>query len=183
MNFVPKQVFFTKGVGTHKKELQSFEMALRDAGIERQNLVYVSSILPPNCKIVSKEKGIKLLKPGQVTFCVMSRISSDEHGRLLSASIGCAVPNSKDAYGYLSEGHAWGMTEKSMGDHTEDLAVSMLASTLGIQVDNSLGWDERKEIYRIENKIVKTTNITQSALAKGNGNHTTVLASAVFIME
>ena len=113
----------------------------------------------------------------------MSRCSSDEHGRLISASIGCAVPSNKNAYGYLSEGHNYGLNEKATGDSTEDLAVSMLSSTLGIAIDNSLGWDERKEIYRINDQIVRTTNITQSAIAKGNGCFTTVLASAVFIME
>ena len=54
---VPKKVFFTKGVGHHKHELQSFELALRNAGIEKSNLVSVSSIVPPNCKIITREKG------------------------------------------------------------------------------------------------------------------------------
>lgn len=182
MDFVPKKVFFTKGVGHHQKELQSFESALRDAGIEKQNLVYVSSIFPPRCKQVSKEKGVKLLSPGQITFCVMSRCCSDEHGRLISASIGCATPSDKEAFGYLSEHHGFGQTEKIAGDFAEDLSVSMLASTLGIDVDETLGWCERKEIYRIHNKIVKTTNITQSAIVKGKGCHTTVIAAAVFIL-
>ena len=55
MNFIPNQMFFTKGVGIHKDRLASFEAALRDAGIEKSNLVYVSSIFPPNCKIISKD--------------------------------------------------------------------------------------------------------------------------------
>ena len=40
----PKKIFFTKGVGVHKDKLSSFEVALRSAGIEKCNLVYVSSI-------------------------------------------------------------------------------------------------------------------------------------------
>ena len=51
---VPKKVFFTKGVGMHKDKLASFELALRMAGIEKCNLVYVSSIFPPECKIISR---------------------------------------------------------------------------------------------------------------------------------
>ena len=74
---VPKTVFFTKGVGKHKHELQSFELALRNAGIEKCNLVSVSSIVPPNCKIITREKGIKELRPGEITYCVMSRNSSN----------------------------------------------------------------------------------------------------------
>jgi len=58
----------------------------------------------------------------------------------------------------------------------------MLASTLGIELDQSLGWDEKKEIYRISDKIVKTTNITQSAIVRGDGRYTTVIAAAVLIL-
>ncbi|MGB9675484.1 MAG: pyruvoyl-dependent arginine decarboxylase, partial [Candidatus Nanoarchaeia archaeon] len=62
-SYIPQKVFFTKGVGKHFNQLQSFEAALRDAGIQMCNLVSVSSILPPNCKIIPKEEGLKLLKP------------------------------------------------------------------------------------------------------------------------
>jgi arginine decarboxylase len=182
MEFVPKKVFFTKGVGRHKEKLQSFEHALRDAGIERYNLVTVSSIFPPNCKKVSKAQGLKEFKPGQVIFCVMSKQSSNELRRQIVASVGCAIPVDKEMYGYLSEHHTYGQTETTAGDYAEDLAADMLASTLGIELDENLGWDEKKEIYRISDKIVKTTNITQSATVKADGKFTTVLAAAVFVM-
>jgi arginine decarboxylase len=52
---VPQEIFFTKGVGIHKDRLASFELALRKAGIERCNLVYVSSIFPPKCKQIYLE--------------------------------------------------------------------------------------------------------------------------------
>ena len=54
------QSFFTKGVGRHKDYLQSFELALRDAGIETQNLVTVSSIFPPGAKEYPKKKGLSI---------------------------------------------------------------------------------------------------------------------------
>ncbi len=47
LNLVPTRMFLTKGVGRHKYRLKSFEEALRDAGVAQQNLVQVSSILPP----------------------------------------------------------------------------------------------------------------------------------------
>lgn len=180
--FVPKRVFFTKGVGTHKEELTSFELALRDAGIEKCNLVQVSSIFPPGCKIISKSVGLKKLSPGQITFCVMSRLSSNEPRRLMAASVGCAIPMDRKLYGYLSEHHAYGQTDAIAGDYAEDLAAAMLASTLGIELDENLGWDEKKEIYRISDKIVKTTNITQSAIVKGDGKWTTIVSAAVMIL-
>jgi len=177
--FVPKRVFFTKGVGTHKEELRSFELALRDAKIEKCNLVQVSSILPPQCKIVSINEGIKDLLAGAITFVVISRCASNEPHRLIAASVGCAIPTDKNAYGYLSEHHAYGQSDKIAGDYAEDLAAAMLASTLGIEFDEDKSWDQKKEVYRISDSIVKTTNITQSAIVK-NG-FTTVIAAAVFL--
>ena len=85
MHFVPSRIFLTKGVGTHKLELRSFEMALRDAGIEKCNLVRVSSILPPRCKIISRKQGEPMLQPGQITFAVLAQISTNEPHRLIAA--------------------------------------------------------------------------------------------------
>jgi arginine decarboxylase len=179
---VPKRIFFTRGVGIHKEELHSFELALRDAGIEKFNLVSVSSIFPPGCKIIPRAQGLKSLSTGQIVYCVLSKLSSNEPRRLLAAAVGCAIPNDKKLYGYLSEHHAHGQTDRVAGDYAEDLAAAMLASTLGIELDENLGWDEKKEIYRISDKIVRTTDVTQSARVKGDGRFTTVLAAAVLIM-
>ena len=178
---VPKKLFFTKGVGKHKEKLESFEFALRNAGIEKFNLVKVSSILPPKCKIVSKEKGLKELETGQIVYCVLSQASSNEPRRLLAASIGCAIPSDRTNCGYLSEHHSFGEVEDKAGNYAEDLAASMLASTLGIDLDLDKSWDERKEVWKVSGKIVRTRNTTQSAIVPKDGKWTTVLAAAVFI--
>ncbi len=175
---VPRNIFFTKGVGFHKEELRSFELALRDAGIEKCNIVTVSSILPPAGKIISRTKGLQQIVPGQITFCVVSQCRSNEPYRLIAASIGCAIPSDRNMYGYLSEHHAYGQTEKFAGDYAEDLAAAMLASTLGLEFDEAKSWDEKKEVYRISNKIVRTTSIAQSAIVKKGW--ATVISAAVF---
>lgn len=177
---VPKKMFFTKGVGSHKQELRSFELALRDAGIEKCNIVHVSSIFPPNCELISKNEGLRYIYPGMITFAVTARVSSNEARRLIAASIGCAIPSDSNTYGYLSEYYAFGQTEKEAGDTAEDLAAAMLASTLGIEFDEDKGWDEKEDIFRISDKIVKTTNVTQSAMVD-KGCYTTVVAAGVFI--
>lgn len=177
---VPKKMFFTKGVGSHKHELRSFELALRDAGIEKCNIVHVSSIFPPNCELISRNEGMKSIYPGMIMFAVTARCSSNEAHRLMAASIGCAIPSDPSIYGYLSEYHAFGQTEKEAGDTAEDLAAAMLASTLGLDIDEDKSWDEKEEIFRISDKIVKTTNVTQSAVVD-KGGYTTVVAAAVFV--
>lgn len=179
---VPNRVFFTKGVGVHKDYLTSFEMALRDAGIAPFNLVTVSSIFPPGCKRISKDEGLKLISPGQIIYCVMSRNATNEANRLIAASVGMAQPADETQYGYLSEHHSFGETDQKAGDYAEDLAATMLASTLGIEFDINTAWDERENIYKMSGKIVRTTNITQSAIGNKDGLWTTVLAAAVFIM-
>lgn len=184
VNLVPTKLFFTKGVGTHKEELRSYELALKDAGIEKCNLVNVSSIFPPGCKIISKSEGIKelALVPGMITYCVMARCSSNEPRRLIAASVGSAIPAEEGMYGYLSEHHAYGHTDEVAGDYAEELAATMLASTLGFSdFDDSKNWDEIKEEYKISGKIVKTGNITQSTIIDPIGNWSTVVAAAVFL--
>ncbi len=181
MQSVPKKIFFTKGVGKHKEKLQSLELALRKAGIEICNLVSVSSIFPPNCKIITKSQGIKLIQPGQIVFCVMSTNSTNEPNRMISASVGLAVPAEPNHYGYLSEHHAYGETDEISGDYAEDLAASMLASTQGVEFDPEKNYDERKEIYRMSGKIVKSRNTTQSAKGDINGLWSTVIAAAVLL--
>ncbi|NOZ58608.1 MAG: arginine decarboxylase, pyruvoyl-dependent [Euryarchaeota archaeon] len=178
---IPRKVFFTRGVGRHRERLSSFEMALRDAGIEQFNLVRVSSILPPHCEIVPREEGLKELSPGEIVFCVLSENASNEPHRLISASVGCAVPKDRNVYGYLSEHHSFGQSEKEAGEYAEDLAATMLATTLGIDFDPDRDYDERKDIFMMSGKIVKTFNVTQSAVVE-KGEWTTVVAAAVFIL-
>jgi arginine decarboxylase len=179
----PKKVLFTKGVGVHKDKLSAFEVALRNAGIEKCNLVYVSSIFPPGCKILSKDAGLKLLVPGEITYCVMSRNETNEPNRLISAAIGFARPTDHSQYGYISEHHAFGEKAVVSGEYAEDLAATMLATTLGITFDPNQAWDERKQSYTASGHIFKTKNICQSAEGNKDGLWTIVLASAVFIVD
>lgn len=178
---IPKKVFFTKGVGIHKDKLASFELSLRDAGIEVCNLVYVSSILPPGCDIISRDEGTKQIVPGQITFCVMARNETCEPNRLIASAIGLAVPSDRNTYGYLSEHHAFGETAKKAGEYAEDMAATMLATTLGIPFEPDTAWEERENVYKASGKIFKTTNICQSDEGHKDGLWTTVIAAAVLL--
>jgi len=182
LNLTPTKIFFTNGVGRHKERLVSFEMALRDAGIQAVNYVQVSSICPPNCKFISKEEGLKTMKPGQIAFIVMSRNETNEPHRLLSASIGMALPADPNWYGYLSEHHAYGQTDEECGDYAEDIAAQMLATTLGVPFDENSSWDERQEVWKVSDKIVRTKAVTQSAIGQRD-MWTTVVSAAVLLFD
>lgn len=181
--FIPQKIFFVKGVGVHKDKLASFELALRNGGIEKFNLVSVSSIFPPECKLVAREEGLKILKPGQVVFCVMARNETKEPNRLMSAAIGLAIPNNRLVHGYLSEHHCFGQKADIAGEYAEDLAATMLATTLGIEFDADKAWDEREQIYKASGHIWKSTNVCQSALGNKDGLWTTIISAAVFAID
>ena len=181
LGLVPTELFFTKGVGKHREKLTSFELALRSAGIAACNLVRVSSIFPPGCKILSRVEGARRLSPGQVTFVVMSEAATSEPHRLIAASIGVAVPRDPTLYGYLSEHHSFGENEETAGDYAEDLAAEMLATTLGLKFDPDKSWDENKEVWRLSDQIVHTKNVTQTAVGHKRGWWTTVIAAAVMV--
>jgi arginine decarboxylase len=178
-----KYLFLTKGKGVATQKLTSFEMALRDAGIAHLNLVRVSSIFPPGCQIIPRPVGIKRLSPGQVCFVVMSDNATNEPNRLVAASVGLAVPKDGTHWGYLSEHHSFGETAKKAGEYAEDLAATMLATTLGVDFDPAKNYDERKEIYRMSGKVVTSREITQSAEGEKDGLWTTVVAAAVLLFD
>jgi arginine decarboxylase len=179
---LPNRLFLTHGVGVHRERLESFEFALRDAGLGCYNLVHVSSILPPGCMIVTRAEGERHLHPGQILFVVMARKESNEAHRMLAASVGLAVPRDRNEYGYLSEHHSFGQSAKDAGDYAEDLAAAMLASTLGLEFDEEQSWDKKREVWKISDKIVTTRNVTQSAVVKPDGRWTTVVAAAAMLI-
>ncbi len=177
---VPTRFFLTRGVGIHRDQLTAFELALRDADIEQQNLVTVSSILPPHCEELTREAGVASLRPGEITFCVMARTETNEPGRRIHSSIGLARPTDANMYGYISEQHGFGMTAQESGEYAEDLAASMLASTLGIEFDPNAAWDERKKVYQTSHLIFGSTSLTAAAVGDDGGRWTCAVAAAVF---
>jgi len=142
----------------------------------------VSSIFPPRCKILSRVEGLAKLIRGQITFCIYATNSTDEKNRLIAASVGLAVPEDRDAYGYLSEYHASGVSDEKAGRYAEDLAASMLASSLGIEFDDDSAFEAKERVFKLSGRIVRTSNVTQSAIGDQNGFWTTVFAGAVLIL-
>ncbi|MEM5835327.1 MAG: arginine decarboxylase, pyruvoyl-dependent [Candidatus Aenigmatarchaeota archaeon] len=172
---IPKKVFFTSGVGRDKEKLLSFEKALRKAGIEKFNLVPVSSIFPPRCEVVTRKEGLKYLSPGQIVFCVLSVNSSNEPNKQIFASIGCAIPNDKNIHGYISEYHGFDKSKKDVESHVKYLSSYMLATTLGFKVGKK---EDLAEF--VKKKGIKELGFVELEKTKNNF-WTTVIASAVFI--
>jgi arginine decarboxylase len=166
--YVPTKLFFTKGVGTHREKLTSFELALRDARIACY-------------KEISIDEGLKQLQPGQIVHVVMSESATAEPNRLVAASVGVAIPRDRSMFGYLSEHHAYGQTAKAAADYAEDLAAEMLATVLGVEFNPDSSWDEKREIWKIADVFYKTKEMTQSAVGHKDGLWTTVVAGAILL--
>jgi arginine decarboxylase len=181
MQLVPQALFLSRGVGRHRHQLTAFEYALRDADVEQQNLVAVSSILPPGCRLIPREEGVAQLLPGAITFCILARSETNEAGRRINASVGLARPVDPKHYGYISEHHGYGMTEAESGDYAEDLAASMLASTLGIEFDPDAAWNERRKVYEMSHLIVDSLSITAATEGAPGGSWTCAVAMAVLL--
>lgn len=182
LDLIAKNLFLTRGKGVHEDRLTSFEFALRDAGIAGTNLVLISSIFPPNAKLISRKEGLKKIKPGQILFTIYSKNQTNEPQRVCSASVGLAQPKDKTRYGYLSEYESFGQNEMQAGDYAEDIAAQMLASSLGISFDADKNWDEKRQQWKISGEIYNTHNITQSAKGDKDGKWTTVFAAAVLLV-
>jgi len=178
---VPRQLFLTRGVGRHREKLISWEMALHDAGISSFNLVRVSSIFPPKCKLVTREEGLKALVPGQVVFAVISTNSTPEAGRLIAASIGLATPRDSNRHGYLSEHRSIGETAAKTGQHAESVAAQMLSASLGLSPPEEAIGIDRKTRWAGCSEFTGSTSIAQSAIGDGDGLWTTVVAAAVLV--
>jgi len=182
LDLMAKKLFLTKGKGIHEDRLTSFEYALRDAGIAGTNIVLISSIFPPNAKLVSRKEGLKQIKPGQILFTIYSKNQTNEPHRVCAASVGIAQPKNKSRYGYLSEYESFGQNEIQAGDYAEDVAAQMLASSLGIPFDADKAWNEKRQQWSISGQIYKTQKITQSSKGDKDGKWTTVFAAAVLLL-
>jgi arginine decarboxylase len=129
---------------------------------------------------LERQKGVATLLPGEITFTVLARAETNEPGRRVHSSIGLARPSEPSMYGYISEHHGYGMTREQSGDYAEDLAASMLASTLGIEFDPDAAWNERKRVYETSSLIIGSTSVTAYAEGDQSGHWTCAIAAAVF---
>ena len=180
---VPRRVFITRGVGVHKEQLTSRELAMTDAGVEKMNMIKASSIIPPRCQFISVREGKEQLMIGQMAFAILAQCATNEPFKRVTAAIGIAKPDDPDAYGFfteIEEDQGYGKTEEKAGEEVMYLAISNLAMSWRAKWNDKM-FDPKKKIYRIKNKSVRVSNVAQTALGDKDGKYTTVFVAAVFI--
>ncbi|MBM4241653.1 MAG: arginine decarboxylase, pyruvoyl-dependent [Euryarchaeota archaeon] len=90
------KVSITSGSAEGPTKLNAFDNALLDAGIGDINLIKVSSIIPQDTKIIELPE----FKAGDMVNCVLSYVTSDREGDLISAVIAVAM---SDDFGCVVE--------------------------------------------------------------------------------
>jgi arginine decarboxylase len=182
MSIVPTKFFFTKGVGVHEKDMRAFEEALRDAGIHTCNLIKTSSIIPPGCKRISLEDGMKLIPAGQITFAILAQSQTNEPGQIITAGIGMAQPKDKTQYGYLTEVEsAIGRTEEDVEQDVIEMAIENLVTEWDPKFDGEKVYKKGKKNYSIKGRDISVDSVVASAKGAEKNQFTVVVAVAVFI--
>src|SRR4030081_3717570 len=86
LSWIPSRVFFVSGVGMHAQERVALQHAMREAGVADCNLLKVSSVIAPGCRIISAQQGRRLLRPGNMVCAVIAPAQTDEpHQRVTAA--------------------------------------------------------------------------------------------------
>ena len=178
---VPKEVFLTRGIGRDEDKLIAFEYALRDARIQQFNLVPVSSIIPPNCKLVPIDEGLKELKDGQILFLVLSKKESNKLNETVSASISITFPSDPTKYGYVAE-NGFDCENEEIADRcVEKLALVLLATKLGIEIDRNKPNPVLKKEF-LDNDLVKDLKSASAhAVVEKEKEWTCAISAAVFV--
>ena len=184
MAIVPNKFFFTKGVGVHEKDMRAFEEALRDAGVHTCNFIKTSSVIPPGCKLISKEEGKRLLKPGQITFAIIAQSETNEPGQRVVAGIGMAQPKDPKLYGYLTEvEEAIGRTDEDVEEDVIEMALGNLVTEWNPKFDGASSYRKGKKNYKLEGRDIIVDSMVQSAEGAEKNQYTVVLVLVVFIYE
>jgi arginine decarboxylase len=184
MAIIPTQYFLTKGTGVHQKDMRAYEEALRDAGVHMCNLVKVSSVIPPGCKRISYEEGIRYITPGQITFAIIAQSQTNEPGQIITAGLGIAQPKSRDKHGYITELESIiGRTEEDVEEDVIEMAIENLVTEWNPKFDGEKVYRKGKKNYVLEGEKIEVDSIVQTAKGAENNQYTMVVALAIFIYD
>ena len=110
-----KNFYLSSGYGIADYELESFDKALLDAKVGDYNLIKLSSILPPACKLVKEWEELPWPKGSLIPvayashtwstneLCALLAESSEENTPYLYASVSVAIPENPFENGLIME--------------------------------------------------------------------------------
>lgn len=165
--FIPARVFFVSGTATHQLERVALQRAMREAGVADCNLVKVSSLIPPEARIIPSAEGRRLLHPGNIVHAVIAQAQTNEPHQRISTAIAWAKPDRLDVPGYIAEleedlakGKSAATAEMTVGEE----ALEIMAMRLRTKVDAKRAWERRgrSRTVRIGRTTVHTGSLSVS---------------------
>lgn len=144
--WVPNRVFFVSGVGVHAMERVALQHAMRRAGVADSNLLKVSSVIAPECRIIPADDGRKLLRPGNIVCAVIATAQTDEPHQRVTTGLAWAKPEKAGLPGYvaeLEEEMAKGKSETTAMEQVGTEVLEILAMRLRVKVDAARLWKRR----------------------------------------
>lgn len=146
MAWVPTRVFMTAGVGVHELERVAVQHAMRDAGVADSNMIKVSSVMAPGLRIISREEGIRLLRPGNMVCAVIAQGQTDQPHQRVTPALAWAQPEKKGVPGYIAEVEedlAKGMSEATATKQVGEEVLELMAMRLRVKIDAERLWENR----------------------------------------
>ncbi len=134
-------------------KLNAFDNALSNAGIGDVNLIKVSSMLSGNAEIC----GLPKLKPGAMVNCVLSRITSDNSGDIITAVVAIAIG--------------------------EELGCVVEISGINKHPDDLVNESEEMVRYMIEKRKVEIKDLIVECSTAQVENIASCIASVVYLSE
>ena len=187
---VPTRVFFTSGVGFHKTQRVAMQHAMREAGLADCNLVKISSVIPPACQVVTRERGLRMLEAGAIAHAVIAQGVTKEPHQRVSVALCWGQPDREDLPGYITEieeEEANGKSEQTAIDEAGEALTAMLAEKIGAKVDAPKVWGQRgrERRLRIGGVNVRVGSIAESAVGPeaqdGESKYAIAMAFAVYL--
>lgn len=119
------KLYITKGSGTGLTELAAFDSAVLEAKVGNQNLIYLSSVIPPNSTIVHEPMPLKDSDFGSRLYCVLSEQRTSKVGEEAWAGIGW-VQEQSSGKGVFIEHHGYSkeQVENDINASLETMKVS-----------------------------------------------------------
>ena len=83
------KIYVASSIGRASTLLSAFDNALQNAGVCNYNLIPLSSVIPPQSKVIKKTR-YKTPKDefGHKLYCIKAEIRSDETGKFIAAGLG-----------------------------------------------------------------------------------------------
>jgi arginine decarboxylase len=152
MIWTPTRLFFASGIGTHETERAAIQRAMREAGVADCNLVKTSSVIPPGCEILSRMRGLRMLRAGSIVHAVIAEGQTSEPYQRITPAICWAQPEDPGLPGYMTEieeDHARGRSTQSATDEAGEALITIIGETLGVRVDSKKLWSQRGRSRRV----------------------------------